>query len=150
MHNYAVPEVDAGVWVMGVWQAEEEKPVRTDEEIGDNTADAHYYKELRTTSGHTMIFCDKPGEEYIEVRDKDNNFWRMDDKDGYIRVEDKDGSYILMKSGDIEIHAAGNMKLQRIVSIWIRRYYADNRISRIHSMFFFDRCYRYWYVSMNK
>ena len=105
MHNYAVPEVDAGVWVMfqtkdgepdttypvwlGVWQAEE----------------------FRTTSGHTMIFCDKPGEEYIEVRDKDNNFLRMDDKDGYIRVEDKDGSYVLMKGGDVEIHAAGNMKL---------------------------------------
>lgn len=127
MHNYAVPEVNAGVWVMfqtkdgepdttypvwlGVWQAEEEKPVRTDAEIQENTADAHYYKELRTTSGHTMIFCDKPGKEYIEVRDKDNNFWRMDDKDDYIRVEDQFGSYILMKDGNIEIHAVGNMKL---------------------------------------
>lgn len=127
MHNYAVPEINAGVWVMfqnkdgepdttypvwlGVWQAEEEKPVRMDAEIQDNTADAHYYKELRTTSGHTAIFCDKPDEEYIEIRDKDNNFWRMDDKEGYVRVEDKNGSYILMKDGNIEIHAAGNMKL---------------------------------------
>ena len=32
---------------------------------------ANYYKEFRTTSGHTAIFCDKPGEEYVEVRDKD-------------------------------------------------------------------------------
>ncbi len=127
MHNYAVPEINAGVWVMfqnkdgepdttypvwlGVWQAEEEKPVRMDAEIQDNTADAHYYKELRTTSGHTAIFCDKPDEEYIEIRDRDNNFWRMDDKEGYVRVEDKNGSYILMKDGNIEIHAAGNMKL---------------------------------------
>ncbi len=127
MHNYAVPEVNAGVWVMfqnkdgqpdttypvwlGVWQAEEEKPQRTDEEIQDNTQDAHYYKELRTTSGHSTIYCDKPGEEYVEVRDKDNNFWRMDDKEGYIRFEDKNGSYILMKDGNIEIHAKGNIKL---------------------------------------
>ena len=127
MCAFAVPEVNAGVWVMfqnkdgepdttypvwlGVWQAEDEKPVRTDEEIADKTGNAHYYKELRTTSGHTAIFCDKPDEEYIEVRDKDNNFWRMDDKDGYIRVEDKNGSYILMKEGNIEIHAAGKMKL---------------------------------------
>ena len=127
MCSYAVPEVNAGVWVMfqtkdgqpdttypvwlGVWQAEEEKPVRTNEEIQNNTADAHYYKELKTTSGHNVMLCDKPGEEYIEVRDKDNNFFRMDDKDGYIRVEDKNGSYILMKDGNIEIHAAGNMKL---------------------------------------
>lgn len=35
----------------------------------------------------------------------------MDDKDDYIRVEDQFGSYILMKGGDIEIHAVGNIKL---------------------------------------
>ena len=35
----------------------------------------------------------------------------MDDKEGYIRIEDKNGSYILMKGGNIEIHATGNMKL---------------------------------------
>ena len=104
------PDTTYPVW-LGVWQAEEEKPVRTNEEIQNNTADAHYYKELKTTSGHNVMLCDKPGEEYIEVRDKDNNFFRMDDKDGYIRVEDKNGSYILMKDGNIEIHAAGNMKL---------------------------------------
>ena len=127
MHNYAVPEINAGVWVifqnkdgepdttypvwLGVWQAEEEKPVRTDEEIQENTADAHYYKELRTTSGHTTVYCDKPGEEYVEIRDKDNNFLRMDDKEGYIRVEDKNGSYILMKDGNIEIHAKENIRI---------------------------------------
>ena len=127
MHNYAVPEVGAGVWVMfqnkdgepdttypvwlGVWQAEAEKPVRTDAEIGKNTEDAHYYKEFRTTSGHMMIFCDKPGEEYIEVRDRDNNFWRMDDKDDYIRVQDQYGSYILFKDQDIEIYAVKNIRL---------------------------------------
>ena len=127
MCAYSVPEVGAGVWVMfqnkdgepdttypvwlGVWQAEKEKPVRTDEEIQGDTADAHYYKEFRTTSGHMMIFCDKPGKEYIEIRDKDNNFWRMDDKDKYVRVEDKNGSYILMQNGNIEIHAKGNMNL---------------------------------------
>ena len=127
MCSYAVPEVNAGVWVMfqnkdgqpdttypvwlGVWQAEDEKPERTDSEVQSKTEDAHHYKELKTTSGHNVILCDKPDEEYIEVRDKDNNFFRMDDKDVYIRVEDKNGSYLLMKNGNIEIHAAENMKL---------------------------------------
>ena len=64
------------------------------------------YKEFRTTSVHTTIYCDKPGEEYIEVRDKDNNFLRTDDKEGYIMVEDKNGSYILIKDYTIEIHAS--------------------------------------------
>lgn len=122
MCMFAVPEIGSGVWVMfqtkdgepdttypvwlGVWQAEKESP----EEITDSSEDAHYYKELKTTSGHNMLVCDKPGEEFIEVRDKDNNFWRMDDKKGYIRVEDKNGSYILMKDGNIEVHAAKNIK----------------------------------------
>ena len=128
MCSFAIPEKGAGVYVMfqnkdgqpdttypvwlGVWQAENEKPVRTDSEIQDKTEDAHFYKELRTTSGHTAIFCDKHDEEYIELRDKDNNFLRMDDKEGYIRIEDKNGSYILMKDGNIEFYAAGNIKLK--------------------------------------
>ena len=123
MCAYSVPEVGAGVWVMfqdkdgqpdttypvwlGVWQAQEEAPP----EITAEAKDAHYYKEFKTTSGHYALFCDKPGEEFIEIKDKDNNFLRMDDKDGYIRVEDKNGSYILMKDGNIEIHASKNMKL---------------------------------------
>ncbi len=104
MCNYAVPENGAGVWVafqwkdamadttypvwLGVWQAQEEAP----QEVDGDSADAHYYKEFKTTSGHYALFCDKPGEEFIEIRDKN-------------------GSYILMKDGDIEIHAAKNMKL---------------------------------------
>lgn len=127
MCSFAIPEKGAGVYVifqnndgqpdttypvwLGVWQAENEKPARTDSEIQDNTEDAHFYKELKTTSGHDFLICDKPGEEFIEIRDKDNNFFRMDNKDNYIRIEDKNGSYILMKNGDIDIHAAGNMKL---------------------------------------
>lgn len=123
MCNYAVPEKGAGVWVMfqnkdgqpdttypvwlGVWQAQNEVPP----EITADSSDAHYYKELRTTSGHYALFCDKPDEEFIEIKDKDSNYVRLDDKDGYVEVKDKNGSYILMKDGNVEIHAASNMKL---------------------------------------
>ena len=101
---YAVPEIGAGVWVMfqnkdgqpdttypvwlGTWQSKNETP----SEVKGTSEDAHFYKELKTTSGHYAVFCDKPGEEFIEIKDKD-------------------GSYILMKGGNIEIHAAKNMKL---------------------------------------
>ena len=127
MYSYSVPEIGAGVWVMfmckdgqpdttypvwlGVWQSEKEKPIRTDEEINDNTQDAHYYKEIKTTSGHNIIVCDKPNEEYIEIRDKNNNFFRLDDKDDFVRLEDKNGSYFFMKDGNIYIHAERNLKL---------------------------------------
>ena len=110
MCMYAIPENGAGVWVMfqskdgqpdttypvwlGVWQAQAEVL----SEIEGASADAHHYKELKTTSGHYILFCDKPHEEFIELRHKS-------------------GSYILMdKDGNVEIHAEKNMKLtaQRI------------------------------------
>ena len=101
MCAYIVPEKGAGVWVMfqnkdgqpdttypvwiGTWQAEKEVPA----EIGDK---AYEYKEFKTKSGHYMLFCDKEGEEFV-------------------RIQDKNGSYIFMKDGNVEIHAAKNMKL---------------------------------------
>ena len=104
MCMYAVPEIGAGIWVtfqskdgkpdttypvwLGVWQAQEETP----SEVKGNSEDAHYYKEIKTTSGHYIVFCDKPNEEFVEIKDKN-------------------GSYILMKDGNIEIHAAKNMRL---------------------------------------
>ena len=123
MCMFAVPEIGAGVWVMfqnkdgepdttypvwlGVWQAEKEAP----EEVTGEAKDAHYYKEIKTTSGHNVVFCDKPDEEFIEIKDKDGNFMRMDDKNETVEIRDKNGSYILMKDGNIDIHAEGNMKL---------------------------------------
>ena len=104
MAFFAVPEKGAGVYVtfqnkdgepdptypiwLGHWQGQDETP----SEIAGNPEDAHYYKGMKTTSGHNIIFCDKPGEEFIEIKDKN-------------------GSYIRMKDGDIEIHAERNMKL---------------------------------------
>ena len=123
MCAYTVPEIGAGVWVMfqnkdgepdttypvwlGVWQAEKESP----EDVSGSSEEAHYYKEFKTTSGHYALFCDKPGDEFFEVKDKDGNFLRMDDKGGYVEIRDKNGSYIKMSNGNIDIHAAGNMKL---------------------------------------
>ena len=127
MYNYSVPEIGAGAWVMfqnkdgkadttypvcvGYWQAEQERPDGVHEAVQDNTADAHYYKELKTTSGHQVMLGDKPGEEFVQIIDKDGNFARFDDKDGYIRIQDKNGSYIYMHGGDVEIHAANHMTL---------------------------------------
>ena len=127
MCMFAVPEVGSGVWVMfqnkdgepdttypvwlGVWQAEKEKPERTDKEIQDKTEDAHYYKELMTTSGHKVIFCDKPENEYIEIEDKDGKRIRLDDKDDFIEIKNQQGSYILMKGEEIEIHAVSHINL---------------------------------------
>ncbi len=123
MCMYSVPEIGAGVWVMfqnkdgqpdttypvwlGVWQAENEAP----EDVNAASNDAHYYKEFKTTSGHQLMFCDKPNEEYVEVKDKDGNYMKLDDKNGFIELRDKNGSYILMQNGNIEIHAKGNMNL---------------------------------------
>ena len=123
MCMYAVPEIDAGVWVtfqwkdgkpdttypvwMGVWQAKDETP----SEIEGDAEDAHYYKEIKTTSGHYAVFYDKPHEEFIEIKDKDGNYVRLDDKEKFVEIRDKNGSYFLMKDGNIEIHASRNMKL---------------------------------------
>lgn len=127
MYNYSVPEVGAGAWVafqhkdgqpdttypvcVGFWQAEKERPDGVNEQIKDATEDAHYYKEMKTTSGHSVLMSDKPDEEFIEIKDKDGNLIRFDDKEGFVRVQDKSGSFIFMKDGNVEIHAANNMKL---------------------------------------
>jgi len=121
MCMFAVPEVGAGVWVMfqnkdgqpdttypvwiGVWQSEKEAP----EEAAGEAEDAHHYKTIKTTSGHNVVFCDKPGEEFVEVKDKDGNFLRMDDKNESVEIRDKNGCYMLMKDGNIDIHAKGNI-----------------------------------------
>ena len=142
MCNYAVPEIDAGVWIafqwkdgrpdttypvwLGLWQAQKEAP----QDVPGDSKDAHYFKEFKTTSGHYMLFCDKPGEEFIELRDKDGNYARLDDKDEFVEIKDKknnyirfdrknefvdfrdkNGSYVYMKGGDMDIHAPGNMRL---------------------------------------
>ena len=103
MALYAVPEVGAGVWVefmwkdgqpdathpvwTGLWLAEGETP----EQVEGSAEDAHYYKVFKTTSGHFLTFCDKPGEEFI-------------------RLEDKNESYILFKDGRIYINAPTEIK----------------------------------------
>lgn len=103
MALFAVPEVGAGVWVefqwkdgqpdptypvwTGVWLAEGETP----SEVEGSPQDAHYYKVFKTPSGHHLTFCDKPGEEFI-------------------RLKDKDGSYIEMKDKNIKVHAVGDIQ----------------------------------------
>ena len=60
--------------------------------INGDSSDAHYYKEFKSTSGHYILFCDKPGNEAITI--KDNS-----------------GSFILMKNGNIDINAQGTIRL---------------------------------------
>ncbi len=98
MASYNVPEVGAGVWVefqwkdgkpdttypvwTGVWSAQSETP----SQVEGASEDAHCYKVFKTTSGHSLTFCDKEGGEYI-------------------KLEDKDGSYIEFKDRNINIYA---------------------------------------------
>ncbi len=104
MCSFALPEIGAGVYVIfqnndgepdttypvwvGSWQSEYELP----KEITGDSSDAHYYKEFKSTSGHYILFCDKPGNEAITI--KDNS-----------------GSFILMKNGNIDINAQGTIRL---------------------------------------
>lgn len=102
MALYAVPEVGAGVWVEFQWkdgQPDTTCPVWTGSWLANNETpgevevgpeDAHYYKVFKTTSGHSLTFCDKPGEEFIRLRDKD-------------------GSVIEFKNKNITIHAVGDI-----------------------------------------
>ena len=96
MALFAVPEVGAGVWIefqwkegkpdptypvwTGVWIAEGETPA----EVEGSPEDAHHYKVFKTTSGHAMVFCDKPGEEYILIKHGTTGSWRKFTKDGDI------------------------------------------------------------------
>ena len=129
MFTYAVPEIGAGVWVMflnkdgepdatypvwlGTWQGKDEKPIQTDGITAKKYWECHWYKEFQTTSGHSLWISDKPKEQFIDVRDKDGNSVHFHDYENekYVEIKDRNGSYILMKDGNIEIHAAGNIKL---------------------------------------
>ena len=102
MALYTVPEIGAGVWVEFQWkdgQPDTTCPVWTGSWLANNETpgeveggpeDAHYYKVFKTTSGHSLTFCDKPGEEFIRLRDKD-------------------GSIIEFKNKNITIHAVGDI-----------------------------------------
>ena len=86
MALYAVPEVGAGVWVEFMWkdgQPDASHPVwtglwlaqgETPEQVESSAEDAHYYKVFKTTSGHFLTFCDKPGEEFIRLEDKNKSY----------------------------------------------------------------------------
>ena len=99
MALYAIPEVGAGVWVefqwkdgkpdptypvwTGLWIAEGEPP----KEVEGPPEDAHYYKVLKTASGHVITLCDKPGEEFIRVVHGPKKQTITMDKDGNMTVE---------------------------------------------------------------
>jgi hypothetical protein len=94
--SFAVPEVGSGVWVefqwkdeqpdatfpvwTGVWFAEGDTP----EEVEGPPEDAHYYKVLKTSGGHVITLCDKPGEEFIRIVHGPTGSVREYTKDGDI------------------------------------------------------------------
>jgi hypothetical protein len=104
MALYAVPEIDAGVWVefqwkdgkpdptypvwTGVWIAEGETPT----EVEGPPEDAHYYKVFKTTSGHVMTFYDKPGKEFIRIVHGPKGQYIEFDKNGDATLETLDGN----------------------------------------------------------
>ncbi|MDR1514929.1 MAG: phage baseplate assembly protein V [Synergistaceae bacterium] len=96
---YVVPEIGSGVWVefqwkdgqpdpthpvwTGVWFAEGDTP----EEVEGTPEEAHHYKVFKTTSGHVLTFCDKPGEEFIRVVHGKKMQTIFFDKDGNGTIE---------------------------------------------------------------
>lgn len=106
MALYAVPEKGAGIWVefqwkngkpdpthpvwKGVWIAEGETP----EEVEGSPEDAHHYKVFKTTCGHSITFCDKPGEEYIFIKHGTAKQFILLDKDGNIVDRSRKGGKV--------------------------------------------------------
>ena len=126
MAFFGIPEVGAGVWVelqwkdgqpdptlpvwTGTWFAQSETP----EEVVGDPEDAHYYKVLKTTSGHSLTFCDKPDEEYIMLRTKGGHTLFMNDMEGARRIviQDSAGDYVLLDAEKkaINIQAVNNIR----------------------------------------
>ena len=87
---FAIPEIGAGVWVELQWKDGKPDPTHpvwtgvwisggeTPTEIEGSPGEAHYYKVMKTTSGHVLVFCDKPGEEFIRIQHKEGHFLELD------------------------------------------------------------------------
>ncbi len=123
MAMFAVPEIGSGVWVefqwkdgqpdatypiwTGIWIAQGETP----KEVKGPSEEAHYYKVFKTTSGHSLTFCDKPDEEYILLKSKSGHVIRLNDRPGkeFVLIVDKDGNFIKFSDNNIHRHAANNI-----------------------------------------
>jgi hypothetical protein len=93
---FYVPEKGACVWVEFLWNNGEPDPANpvwvgvwfpkggTPAEVEGPPEDAHYYKVFKTTGGHVVVFCDKPGNEYIRIQHRPAGSWREYTKDGDI------------------------------------------------------------------
>lgn len=77
---FSVPEKGAGVWVEFQWKDGEPDPAHpvwsgiwlgegdTPREVEGPPEDAHYYTVLKSANArHALVFCDKPGNEYIRI-----------------------------------------------------------------------------------
>lgn len=119
MCSFAVPEIDAGVWVeflwkdgrpdatypiwMGSWVADKPPKETPLEVIGPKKPipgeevpfyDVHYYKTFKTTSGHAITFCDKPNEEAILIEHGVKGSMIHFDKEGNIIIKAAKNVYI--------------------------------------------------------
>ena len=57
------PDSNNPIWT-GAWSSLKEIPSCV---VGDDMANAHYYRVERTAGGHCIEQCDKPGGEYIKI-----------------------------------------------------------------------------------
>jgi len=76
---FSLPEIGSTVWIE-FEELDTEKPIysgswwtRENTPLGTDYTEAKDMNILKTSSGHTLTFYDKSGEEYIEVEDKNNN-----------------------------------------------------------------------------
>ncbi|MDR2523401.1 MAG: phage baseplate assembly protein V [Synergistaceae bacterium] len=91
---FYVPEKGAVVWVEFLWSSGEPDPSSpvwtgvwftkggTPAEVEGPPEDAHHYKVLKTTSGHKMVCCDKPGEECVRIHGAKGQTIEMDENGG--------------------------------------------------------------------
>lgn len=77
---FSLPEIGANVWVEFQWNDGEPDPSspiwtgvwfsrgNTPADVEGSPEDAHYYTVIKSANGkHVIVFCDKPGQEYISI-----------------------------------------------------------------------------------
>jgi phage gp45-like len=104
--HYMVPHEGAQVWVefeggdpryplySGAWYPTGLIPQEAQEDPPANRV-------IQMPSGHTIELQDKPGEEKVVVRHKDNSFVTLD-KDGSVLISNKNGSHLYLNAKDAE------------------------------------------------
>ncbi len=87
---FELGEFNQPLIIGGSWNGQDPPP-----EPGDPAGDNHH-KIIETRSGHTLVFSDEPGEEYIQLKDSSlQNIVRWDSKNDSISITAQTGDIII-------------------------------------------------------